>query len=263
MLERRFITAVLVLTAFVGTVAAYAGAAFAPGARMARAAACHRAGLCPGLILRPAPGFAAPAPRRGRAAVVMMAKKKLTETQRKALEALEAFEAVTRVAVQEEGPSEEELEKEREKERKKEEKRLKKLAKKGLDPSAEAAAGASDVDDADEAPKANGAQIAKAAPEPANGKNKKGKMSEIQLRALEAVEAFEAASSQDSEEEEPTAGGKKVGNSGSVFVPHLSLIIALVPVLGLLAATADAYLIRFNKLFRVKGFRVLFLNPKP
>jgi hypothetical protein len=44
----------------------------------------------------------------------MMAKKKLTETQRKALEALEAFEAVTRVAVQEEGPSEEELEKERE-----------------------------------------------------------------------------------------------------------------------------------------------------
>jgi len=162
MLERLL---TLLLSAFVSTGAAYAGAAFAPVAGMARAAACHRAGLCPGLILRPAPGLAAPAPRRGRAAVVMMAKKKLTETQRKALEALEAFEAVTRVAVQEEGPSEEDLEKEREKERKKEEKRLKKLAKKGLDPSAEAAqAGASDDDDADEAPKANGAQIAKAAP---------------------------------------------------------------------------------------------------
>jgi len=108
----------------------------------------------------------------------MMAKKKMTEAQLKALEALEAFEAVTGAVEEEEiSPAEEE------KRKKREEKRAKKAAKKNAEEGI--VAGDSEVSaDADgEAPADNSV--------PVNGKKKKGKMSDAQLRALEAVEAFE------------------------------------------------------------------------
>lgn len=113
------------------TIYASSAVAFVPAAGVLRSPVC-RAGVCPQLGLRLGGwhGQARPAsPRSGRAdSIVMMAKKKMTEAQLKALEALEAFEAVTGAVEEEEiSPAEEE------KRKKREEKRAKKAAKKNAE----------------------------------------------------------------------------------------------------------------------------------
>ena len=103
--------------------AAYAPSAFVPAAGLVQAAR-RRAGICQQLPLR----TTTPAGRHGRAdTLVMMAKKKMTEAQRKALAALEQFEAATSDGPVDTGPSPEE----EEKARKRAEKKAKLAAKKG------------------------------------------------------------------------------------------------------------------------------------
>jgi hypothetical protein len=127
----------------------------------------------------------------------MMAKKKMTDAQLKALAALEQFEASTGVAtaVQEVISPEEE-----EKKKKREEKKAKLAAKKGNAPVVN---GDKEEEEDDEAALKNGKDA------PANGQSKKGKMSEMQLRALEAVEAFEKTGPDKSEDEGDVDTGKK------------------------------------------------------
>ena len=169
-----------------------------PAGGITRVSACRNTGMCPVLGLRTGLRQSMPSTTRvDRTQVVMMAKKKLTEAQRKALEALEAFEAVTGAPTAvDEGPSEEELEKQKKREEKK--KKLKAKKQGATEASSE--------------PQSEG-DTAKSAP--ANGKKKPKGMTETQLRALEALEAFEASEpgksvSEDYSDEEQEANSNKV-----------------------------------------------------
>ena len=188
---------VLLLVAVWASTAGALGPAFAPMAGTARDFTC-RSGVCLSAALRPAHRPSIPASTRASRAhsLVMMAKKKMTDAQLKALAALEQFEASTGVAtaVHEVISPEEE-----EKKKKREEKKAKLAAKKGNAPVVN---GDKEEDD-DEAALKNGKDA------PANGQSKKGKMSEMQLRALEAVEAFEKTGPDKSEDEGDQDTGKK------------------------------------------------------
>ena len=120
--------------------AAYAPSAFVPAAGLVQAAR-RRAGICQQLPLR----TTTPAGRHGRAdTLVMMAKKKMTEAQRKALAALEQFEAATSDGPVDTGPSPEE----EEKARKRAEKKAKLAAKKGKGKGKEASPSQAEADSA-------------------------------------------------------------------------------------------------------------------